>query len=449
MTLITRFKHSLENKTGEWLGIILLIGLASALFYAFYFKIQPSVDARAYDSIAWDIAQGKGYDTDSAIGRPGPGYEYFLAGIFSIFGHRYPAIWIFQAILIAGSAYLTFQTTRRVFGQVWHPIIGLAAAALVSWSPDLITSASMLMTEVLTVFLTTATIWGFLKYLSTERRQGIVLTAVVLGLAVLTRSNTILLILPLGGALIYRREWKRGLLLVLVFMAVLAPWALRNYRVYGEPLPFNGAAGLLYVGNHSGSSGELDLHYDLPVGYGDFTTMTQFENDQALRRAGLDYIKSHPLDFIRLSLQRISVYFSFARPFAFWPHLVGNARKVSIGLSSFYAAVIFIGGGLGTLLGLLKGILPNRQHMAVLGAAILSLPLAIAPLIVETRYRFPNYPLLAIGAGFMIHALFTHRDWLGKLAKQLWIGLVLIGGNTIYDVARNFGRIVIRLKNPS
>ncbi|MCX6731761.1 MAG: hypothetical protein NTX55_02110 [Candidatus Parcubacteria bacterium] len=74
-----------------------------SLIHSFYFRIQPIVDARAYDNIATNLASGKGYledasapkEKDAAIARVGPGYELFLAGVYKIFGHHYKIIWFF------------------------------------------------------------------------------------------------------------------------------------------------------------------------------------------------------------------------------------------------------------------------------------------------------------------------------------------------------------------
>ena len=76
--------------------IVFFSGLLS-LVYSFYFKIAPVVDARVYDTIAVNILEGgaykedlsKSYEFDTAIIRVGPGYEFFLAGIYYLFGHHY------------------------------------------------------------------------------------------------------------------------------------------------------------------------------------------------------------------------------------------------------------------------------------------------------------------------------------------------------------------------
>ena len=101
--------------------IFLMLGVFFvALLYSLYFHIEPSVDARAYDKIAWNMVQGNGYkeqanlsyDEDIAILRVGPGYEFFLAGIYWLFGHHIWIVWIINALLTAFSAFFVFLITN-------------------------------------------------------------------------------------------------------------------------------------------------------------------------------------------------------------------------------------------------------------------------------------------------------------------------------------------------
>ena len=102
--------------SSKTLIIILAGSFLLSVGYAFHFRIEPAVDARAYDTIAQNIVSGNGYREDMqtdlahdfAIARVGPLYEYFLAGIYEIFGHNYGPVWILQALLHALSAWLIY-----------------------------------------------------------------------------------------------------------------------------------------------------------------------------------------------------------------------------------------------------------------------------------------------------------------------------------------------------
>ncbi|MDP2909630.1 MAG: hypothetical protein Q8N69_00980, partial [bacterium] len=108
-----------ENKI---LLIILIISFGISLIHSFYFRIQPIVDARAYDNIAVNLINGNGYkedvnaapDKDFSIGRVGPGYEFFLAGAYTIFGHHYGIVWILQAIFHVLTALFVFLISKEI-----------------------------------------------------------------------------------------------------------------------------------------------------------------------------------------------------------------------------------------------------------------------------------------------------------------------------------------------
>lgn len=427
------------------LSVILVAAFLLSISYSFYFKIQPAVDAKAYDNIAWDIAQGKGYEKNSSIGRPGPGYELFLALIYFIFGHSYAAVWIIHALLFAATAYFVLLTSRLIFQSRWNPIIGMAASAFVAFSPDLITVASMLMTETFFLFLLSISVYAFFKYWDVNKFFWLAVSASLLAGAVLTRSNVLLVILPMVIFLAYKKKWLPLLGFLAVFLLCLIPWTVRNYRIYGEFRPFNAAFGLLYVGNHPGATGELVPNYPLPDGYGDFSKMTQIENDKALRRAGLDYIKTHPLQFIKLSLERASMYFSFGRPFAFWDHLKGVSKIITMVFSSLYSALIFVLGFGGIVLAMGRESGFKREKILLILTMILMMPLSIIFLVVETRYRFPSYPLLAVFSGFSVYCFFKERKVIFQEVKTLLVVLILFIGNTLFDILKNWSRVLERL----
>lgn len=427
-----------------WLWGIIFATFAVSLAYSFYFQIQPIVDARAYDNLAWDIARGKGYEAVSSIARPGPAYEYFLALIYYIFGHHYAAVWIFQAALLAATAYFVFRVSKFAMPANWHPFIGLLAAGLVGFSPDLITVSAMLMTESLFLFLIVAGTYFFLKNFHSNHLGWLILSAIFWAGAVLTRSNLLFALLPLIIFLFYKKEFK-GLVFFLITLAIcFTPWTVRNYLVFGELRPFNAAYALLYVGNNPESTGELGP-YPLPNGYGDFSKMNQIENDQALYAAGKDYIFSHPLDFARKTIWRVSIYFSSARPFAFWPHLEGIGRLITAIASSAYAGFIFSFGLAGVVLAFSQKLLFSREKLLLLASVFFLVPVPLIFLIVETRYRFPSYPFLAIFASWFAYLLLTRRQEIFTSMKRLafvWLALL---GNTIFDVVRNFSRIADRI----
>src|SRR3989344_7082224 len=259
-----------ENKEKKFILFLVLGIFVCALAYSLYFRIEPSVDARAYDNIAWNMVQGNGYkeqaslsyDKDIAILRVGPGYEFFLAGVYFLFGHHYQVIWVINALLLALSAFFVFLITKQIFKEHWSVPLGLVAAGLIGFSPDLITVNGMLMTETLGVFLIILSVYIFFRYI--ERKEDIsiislIFLAAVFGSAVLVRTPALFLILPLAWYFIRNKLWKELGVFLFVLILVFTPWTVRNYQVYSTFIPTNLAFGYdLLAGNHPGATGELE-----------------------------------------------------------------------------------------------------------------------------------------------------------------------------------------------
>src|SRR3989344_8471085 len=159
-----------ENKI---LSYILFLSFFVCAAYAFYFKINPVVDAKAYDRIAQNIVSGNGFveqagadvKFDKAIIRVGPLYQYFLAGIYFVFGHHYEAVWLIQAFLHALSVLFVYLSAGILFkNNSDKEKIAIVSAGIIGFFPDLVELSAMLMTETLYIFLWTLFLWYFLKF---------------------------------------------------------------------------------------------------------------------------------------------------------------------------------------------------------------------------------------------------------------------------------------------
>jgi len=438
-----------DKKQNLILVLVLLGAFLVSLSYSFYFRIPPAVDAKAYDNIAWNLVLGSGYreslDTaiqkDNSIIRIGPGYEIFLAVIYYIFGHNYEAVWIAQALISALSALLVFLITKEVFGARWNFLIGITAAVLIGFSPDLVTMQGMLMTETLGVFLIALTAYLFCRYYNAEEKSGA--SALLLGLAIgsaaLVRTPAAFLFFSIAAYLL-SKNWKHFLLMSITIVALFLPWIIRNYQIYGVFMPTNAAAGFnLLTGNHPGASGEQ----------GDFSVLDRYPpelsgvqvNKEATRDA-VKFILSSPLEFLKLTIYRTSIYFSFSRPTGWWFHLSGWSKAITLFSSAVYSALLFILGFWG--IRQIQNLEAKEKNLVKFFLAMLVLmPLAVVGIIIETRYRMLVYPFFAVFAGYGLSEFLARRiSW----KSVFYLALILIL-NTGFDVARNLGRIIERINN--
>lgn len=426
------------------LFIIILLVASISIFHSFYFRIDTSVDAKFYDESGLELSQGKGYSVGS-INRPGPGYEFFLASIYYVFGHSHPAVWIIQAILLGLTALTAYFLAKLLFKESWHPAIGLLAAVFVGFSPDFIVLSSMLMTETLSVFLIAVFLLLFFQNYRNPRWYWVWLSVFFLAAATLTRGSALFLIFPAILFFIFEKRWREGFAFLLLFLVFMAPWTVRNYIVYGKFRPFNASPGLLWSGNYPGANGELNPKMPYPPGV-DNETMSQDEFDDALFKAGLEQTKNHPLAFIKLTALRTSIYFSAARPSAFWPYQERSPyfRPFVALASSAHIFLLFALGLLGATVALKEALgVELKKRLYYFLAFFAMMPASVVWLVVETRYRFPAYIFFSVLAGYGIFWLVASQNH-SKL-KYLLISASPIFLNTLFDALRNWSRVIEKL----
>ena len=431
-------------KNNRTLVFILLGVFVVSLAYSFYFRARVEVDARAYDRIAWNLAQGYGYrelldgplEEDNAIMRVGPGYEIFLAVLYFIFGHSYEVVWVVHALLRTLSVLLIFLLAQNIFKEKF---IGLVAALLVGFSPDLITINGLLMAETLGVLLITLTVYFFfLCFRNPTNFWFIVALGLSLGGAVMVRTPALFLIFPILFYLGKEKKYKYGFVLLVTIGFLFTPWIVRNYFVYHTFVPTNLAYGVdLASGNHLGATGELEPYVTNDRYLQQYGLV---KGSQMLTREALYFIVTNPLEFFKLTIYRISIYFSFVRPTGFWFHLQGMDRIVTLILSVLYSVFLFTLGFFGATK--IKYAPPeDRTKMYQLFSMLLVMPLAIAGVIVETRYRFLVYPFFALFAGYGINELRKKEKCLLCFAGIFFI----LFANTAFDIIRNLDRIMERI----
>jgi len=435
-------------KLNKVLVLVLLGVLAAGLFYSFHFQIRPVVDARAYDVIATNLASGHGYREDLdkslaqdfAIVRVGPLYEYFLAGLYKVFGHYYQIVWVAQALLHAASAWLIYLVSLLIFSaQANRKKIALWAAIFFGFYPDLIEISAMLLTETLYLFLMCLALYVFFLYFRKQTVWLTVISGVVFGLAALARPP-VLLFIPIVLFYLYKKRLRqKAVLFLFVLLAVFLPWTARNYQLYHKFMPF-GAAGAFnfWIGNYHGGSGEQEAtaaQYDFlashPVSDINNESLRQFKN----------FLVSYPAEFVKLTLLRADKYFSVLRPSGFWFYQTGLGQFLFVACSALASMILFVlGAG-----GFIKAFRSKNEPLLYLLAFTVATPLVIIVSVVETRYRFQVYPFLAVLGGFFIVWLKSRAGWWKE--KVLWLAILLVFSNAFIDFTLSLVKIRERLNN--
>ena len=412
MVSIITHVQSYWKHFSPWYRRAVLVSLFSAgmaFGYALWHQIPPSVDARVYDTIAMHIVEGYGYREsldvplthDFSIVRAGPAYEYFLAGIFLVFGHSYPAVWAVQALLHGATALLLFFIARALIAdRKTGERMGFFAAFLFGISPDLIEISAMLLTETLYLFLVTLAIGAIVSVMQSPPRLAWSAAAgAVIGIAALSRPPVVLFLPILCMWFFIRRLHRPMIFCVLAAVLVLTPWTIRNYRIFHEIVPTTmiGAYNI-WLGNMPGSAGGQFNSADNPlVQFGQEHGFTSL--NQKARLEFFHFVKNNPSEFVSLSAMRTVRYFSLIRPMGFWFYQDGLPLLAFVAASGIWIAVIFIAGIAGFLLSWKDRRNDVFRWLALLAATA---PVPLLLTVVQSRYRFQIYPFFALFAAYLL-----------------------------------------------
>lgn len=289
-----------------WLVAILLAALAVRL--AAIVATGPATlrfgDAQDYvDTAATLCEDGRYPDRGSLPFFRAPGLPFFLAGTTLCHPRIVVAAKLALALCDVATAALTAALVLLLFGGGARRA-ALLAAALVAIDPFLVLASSDVTTEPLATLLLTAALVALLRARDTGAAgRGTVALAcaggVALGLACLTRPGSLAvapawLLLPVlgrrgddAGATAHAR--RAGLVVLtaaLALAATLAPWTLRNWQRFGEPILVNDAGGYnAWRGTHPRLHAMLSS--TAPVRFADDSRALEADLERLAREAGL------------------------------------------------------------------------------------------------------------------------------------------------------------------
>ncbi len=256
----------------------------------------------------YDARQETG--TAQQFGRA-PGYPLFLAvvGAGAQDDDAVPArVKIAQSIVGALGVWVIGLLARRAAG----PAAGVAAAAIASLYPPLVWICAYVLSEAL--YSTIALIAVLLVDLALDRAESTntgswmrrggalaVASGVAAGAAILVRP-AMLFFLPLAAIwLAARRRVALAVLFLAAALLVVAPWSVRNLRVYDRFVLVASEGGVTFwTGNHPLARGEGDLaaNPDIKIAEIAFRAahpgLPAEELEPLYYRDALGYISAHP-----------------------------------------------------------------------------------------------------------------------------------------------------------
>jgi 4-amino-4-deoxy-L-arabinose transferase-like glycosyltransferase len=415
---------------------VLIAALAIRVGYIEGTPFRPVNDASIYNILGSGIARTGDYATGSgprtgAGGSRGPtayfppGFPYFLAAADILDGHQAggkPAIRgdrIAQAIAGTVVVGLVGLVTLEAFGAA----VALAAMVLAAVYPVVVVLSGTLVAENLLLVFELAAIWTALRARRARRPYAwIAATGVLTGLATLTHENAILLVIPLGFAAFSAarpppnraRPGVRALAapttLLIITLATIAPWTIRNAIELHHFVPVSDETGITLAGTYNPASAAFS---PLPYKWRFFWEIPQ---DQRLRHTAgrysevalgdklqtqaTSYIAAHPLSPLEVGYRNTLRLFELNGAYAWHASAVAIGMPVSdahIGVLAFWVLCLLALAGIPTT--------AARRAPRWIWAIPVLYALSIVFVNTETpRFREPIDPFLILLAGCAVAA---------------------------------------------
>jgi 4-amino-4-deoxy-L-arabinose transferase-like glycosyltransferase len=378
--------------------------------------VLPGIqDQVSYNALARSLLDGRGYSFAKKWYPFTPAntptshwsfiYPLYLVGVYAVTGYHPLAARLLQGV--AGGAlisFLVYLIGRRVANEE----TGLVAAGLAAFYGYFIYYNAALMTETFSIVLILLTL-----YLSIELRENPtpirwVGLGLSLGLGALLRQ-TVLLFVPFLLLWLFWELKKDGIRWwyfttpIAIIVMMIAPWTIRNYRVYHQFLLLNSNAGYaFYASNHPHLGTQWSNENIVVPVPEELKGQNEAQLDHALTQKGLQFILADPKRYFWLTLDKTLEYFKF------WPSSdssrISNLNRVL----SFGLYLPFMLLGLYLSFSRWRNFVPLYLFMVIhTGIHLLSWP---AP-----RYRLPVDAVSMVFAGLAVLELARQlKIWRGR-----------------------------------
>lgn len=401
--------NSPDIRAADWLKAMIFAGLALRLLVCVLVLPEHLNPARDHWSFGWEMGRvahsiytGHGFSSplDDASGPTAfyaPIYPYLIAGCMKLFGGYTAAsalaMLFLNSVFSAATAVPVFFLALRLLGK---------RAALVSgwvWAffPYAIELSAERIWENTLSCLVASCLWlQTVRLLETGSKKNWLIWGGLWGLAGLI-NPALLAPLPFLGAWLVLRSryilWRGLLQAMLVFLAFVTPWTVRNYRIFHKLIPLRDNFWLeVHVGNNGDTS---DVTPDSALlshsvrEYSQFRQLGELAYMEAKKAQCFSNLRDHPGLFVRMTFRHICYFWT-----GFWSLQPGFVEKEPFQLAN----VMFSGSMLLLmLLGLrftwLEG---SRDAVFFFGTVLITFPVVYYITHPSIDYRHPIDPLIVI-----------------------------------------------------
>ncbi|MGB5105085.1 MAG: tetratricopeptide repeat protein [Candidatus Zixiibacteriota bacterium] len=418
----------LDNRDKQTIVALLAVGLIARLVYFLEYRsliefLHPTVDALYHHLTAKAIAGGALVSSEPFFRAPF--YNYFLGLIYYFTNDSIAAARFIQLMIGTLTAPMVYLLGRKVFDRR----VGLMAAVLVLLTGDIVYFEGELVLEATAMWLILLSLLLFVKYIKEPRVMTLVLMAATTGLAIIDRPNAFVLV-PIFVWGIWksnkaekgRELLKRALIFTAVLMIPVGLVVLHNATRSQPAVTIATQGGVnFYIGNNEAADGVSavipgKLGYSWQ--YADIEYAAETEKGSPLSPSevssyyfgkGLSFIASDPARWLGLAVRKTYLIFSGEE--------ISNNRNLRAFKSEFgIFKVLLIGMRALAPLGLVGMICAFRRTKGTeyLAIFVLGYALSFVLFFVNSRFRLPLLPILAIFAAFLLIEVvrwMKQRNW--------------------------------------
>lgn len=400
---------------GDRVFLVAMFALAFGVRLAWALRLSPAIvwfDGEQYARLALGLLRHGTYL--NAVGHPSafwpPGYPALLAFVYALAGPSVIAVRIAQCALGALTVLFVHGIARRVLDTRAARLATLGSALY----PIHVYAAGTLFPATLLVALLAGVLWLLLR--AVERRSALAsgFAGALGGWATLTAASALPAMLACAAWLAWqarrapasaRPSSGGGLRLAVAFLLplalVVAPWTLRNARIFGTPVLVSTNGGYnFWLGNHPGVdaatgnefvSGAMGAEADSVWS----TPGTEQTRDAEFWRRGEGYVAADPARFLGLSARKALHFWAVTAE----PMTAARPRVPLEALVSWLSYGLLLPFAVGWLLRSLR-----REPFAVLALVLAVVYTAVhAVVLAKVRFRLPLDTLVILyGAGGLV-----------------------------------------------
>ena len=390
------------------LGLVAIVAFAARLIMSLHLgETLNFQDSREYHALASHLAESRSYQAE---GEPTaywpPGYPFFLALVYSLFGPSVTAARIAQSGIGSLSCFLVYLIGADILGR--RP--ALLAAGICALYPLLAYSSAALLPSPIKTCLIACVVLFSLRACKSSSGSKAGLAGIFAAGAVLVAPSILPTVLMIALWVAWHDASRRGLGKLVPVLLILLPialcvgaWSLRNYGALGKPVAVSTNGGFnFWLGNHPDVTAETGnrmtprMQHELGTIYA--RHKNEAERDSVLYETGMRYISEDPRRFLKLwAAKSVNLWRLSPRPMTEVQPAGGMERLLSIlsyGLLLPFAAVWLIRS------------IKNRAEARLILLMFIVFTATHALFITKVRFRIPMDPYVIICAAGGLIALF-------------------------------------------